>query len=68
MNFKRFFKMMVTDPNSSDGLLIRAEKLDEEYNKTKNESYFYMAEILRELSLKKLTPYENKRWIKENVR
>ena len=68
MNIKRFFEMMFTAPNSSRGILIRAEKLVEEWEKTDNEKYRNLAKIYVELSKKNWTPKKNKQWIKENTR
>ncbi len=68
MNIKRFLEMMVTRPNSSKGILIRAEKLAEEWKKTGNENYKHMARIYAELASKNWPPWKNKQWIKENIR
>ena len=68
MNVKRFLEMMTTTPNSSKGILIRAEKLAEEWKKTGNENYRYMAKIYAELASKNWPAWKNKQWIKENIR
>ena len=68
MNIKRFFEMMITLPNSSKGVLIRAEKLVEEYKKTGDESFILMAKVYAELASKNWPPWKNKQWIKENIR
>lgn len=68
MNIKRFFEMMVTRPNSSKGVLIRAEKLGEEWKKTGNENYKNMARVYAELASKNWPAWKNKQWIKENIR
>ena len=67
MNIKRFFEMMINTPNSSKGIIIRAEKLLEEYNKTGNENFKHLAKIYAELASKNWPTWKNKQWIKENV-
>lgn len=68
MNIKRFLEMMVTPPNSSKGILIRAEKLAEDWKKTGNENYRNMARVYAELASKNWPTWRNKQWIKENIR
>ena len=68
MNWRRFLKMMVTDPNSPDGLIIRAEKLEEDYLKTNDESFFQYARVLRELASKNWPTSHNREWIRKNLR
>ena len=60
--------MMFNAPNSSRGLIIRAEKLAEEWEKTGNENYKNLAKSYIELSKKNWPPKKNKQWIKENTR
>lgn len=72
MNIRRCFKMMVTNPNSIDGLTIRAELLEEKAYKVKTdkeaEKLLLYAEVLRRLSEKGMSPLDNKIWIKNNLR
>lgn len=64
--------MLFTPPNSSEGLIIRAEMLEEDAEKLEDvelaEKKFLYAEVLRQLASKKLTSRENKEFIKENMR
>ncbi len=68
MSLKRFLRMMVTNPNSSNGLILRAEKLEEDGRKENNENYILYAKVLRELASKNLPVHENRKWIRENLR
>ena len=68
MNVKRFLEMMMTRPNTSKGVLIRAEKLAEEWKNTGNENFLHMAKIYAELASKNWPTWKNKQWIKENIR
>jgi len=65
-------RMLFTPPNSSEGLIIRAEMLEEDAEKLEDvelaEKKLLYAEVLRQLASKKLTSRENKRFIKENMR
>lgn len=67
----RFLRFMFINPNSSEGLIIRAEILEEDAEKTDGrdrDSYIMYARVLRELSLKKWSPEQNKEFIRENMR
>ncbi len=72
MNFRRMLKMLVTFPNSSEGLIIRAEMSEEKAEKEKDteraERMFLYAKVLRELASKNLTTGENKEFIKKHLR
>lgn len=72
MNFRRLLRMLLCAPNSSKGLIIRAERLEDRSRKERNaelsENGYLYAEILRQLAGKKLTPRENEKFIEENVR
>lgn len=70
-NVLRFIKFMFINPNSSEGLIIRAELLEEDAEKLDGrdrESYIMYARVLRELSLKNWSIKQNKDFIKENMR
>lgn len=72
MNLRRILKMVYTPPNSSAGLIIRAEILEDSTKKMRDaeliEKTFLYAEVLRQLAAKKLTPAENRNFIAENLR
>ena len=72
MNVKRLFRMLVTTPNSSAGLIIRAERLEESTTKMSNhdliESTLLYAEVLRNLAAKGWSSFENRKFIRENLR
>lgn len=73
---KRFFRMMLSNPNSPRGLIIRAEILEEHANDAVNqyvdaencEKQLLYAKCLRELAKKKLSPGENKDFINKYMR
>lgn len=70
LNYRRLIEIF-TDPNSPRGLAIRAEKLEEDAEKTdgrSREGMLMYARLLRELALKDWSPAKNKRWINENMR
>jgi len=71
MTIKKLLWMTFTNPNSPDGLIIRAEKLEEEAEKIDGEfreNMILYARALRELALKDFSPAQNKQWIRENLR
>lgn len=71
MNIRRFLKMLVTAPNSSAGLIIRAETLEEAAEKTDGydrEGSIMYAKVLRELSAKNWSVAKNKEFIRKNLR
>lgn len=71
MSLKRFIRMMITNPNSPEGLIIRAEKMEEEAEKLDGEfreKMILYARVLRELALKEFSPAQNKQFIRENLR
>ena len=73
---KRFFRMMLSNPNSPKGLIIRAEILEERANDAVNqyvdaegcEKQLLYAKCLRELAKKQLSPRANKLYINKNFR
>jgi len=71
MNIKRFLKTLVTDPNSSEGLMMRSEEMrehgDKEMNPAQKEKDYLYAEVLIELARQKWPPGKNKAFIKENL-
>jgi len=65
--------MLTTGPNSSQGLLLRAEILEEQAEMTHGgirdaEKLYRYANVLRELSAKNWTPRRNEEFIKKNLR
>ncbi|MBA7490891.1 hypothetical protein ES702_01434 [subsurface metagenome] len=61
---------MITNPNSSKGLILRAESLEKKAEKIdgeKREKMLLYARCFRELSLKNLTIFENKQFINNNL-
>lgn len=67
----RFLKFVFINPNCSEGLIIRAEILEEDAEKLDGidrESYIMYARVLRELSLKNWSVKQNKDFIRENMR
>ena len=71
MNLKRWIKFLYIDPNSSEGLIIRAEMLEEEALKPKTpnpRALILYATVLRELASKGWNNSKNKQFIKENLR
>ncbi len=71
MKIPRWIKFLYTDPNSPKGLVIRAEKMEEEAEKLDGEPREKMilyARVLIELALKDFSPAQNKQWIRENLR
>ncbi len=72
MNWKRWIKFLYVNPNSPEGLIIRAEKIEEEAEKADNheerESYLLYGELLRQLASQNRSIWYNKKWIKENLR
>ncbi len=71
MKLPRWVHFLFTNPNSPKGLLIRAEKLEEEAEKLDGEARekrILYARVLSELALKDFSPAQNKQWIKENLR
>lgn len=71
MSLKRWVKFLFTDPNCPEGLVIRAEKLEEEAEKLdggSRENMILYARVLRELALKNFSPAQNKQFIRENLR
>ena len=73
MGLKRFLKMLFVTPNSAQGLIYRAELLEERAESMHDgirdsEKLYRYASILRELSAKNWTPRRNKEFIKENLR
>ena len=71
MNIKRFLKQFITDPNSSEGLMMRAEEMrengDKELDPELQENCYLYAEVLIELARQKWPPGKNKAFIKENL-
>ena len=72
MNLKRFLKQFVTDPNSSEGLRMRAEVMREAGDKEqdpqqKEKSYLY-AEVLVAVAENNWPVWKNKEFIRENLR
>lgn len=71
MNLKRLLWMPFINPNSPDGLIIRAERLEEDAEKLDGElreNMIRYARVLRELALKGWVPAQNKAFIRENLR
>jgi len=71
MNIKKLLWMTFTNPNSPHGIIIRAEKLEDEAEKTDGElreNMILYARVLRELASKDFSPAKNKQWIRENLR
>jgi hypothetical protein len=66
--FLHLWKMMNTAPNSPEGLIIRAERLEEFYKSGGRDNYLLMANCLRELAKKGWPAWKNRKWIKENLR
>lgn len=66
-----WFKMFIIDPNSSEGLRMRARKLEEDAGKPENtqyaENFMLLAEIYREIAAKNWPSWKNKQWIKEHI-
>jgi len=64
-------KQFITDPNSSEGLMMRAEAMrengDKEQDPKQQEKSYLYAEVLIELARHKWTPDKNKAFIKENL-
>ena len=61
---------MTMDPNSSDGLVIRAEMMEEDAEKLdgkRRESKLTYARLLREISLKNWTVKKNREFISKNM-
>ena len=71
MNIKRFLKEFVTDPNSSEGLRLRADHMkelgDKEPNLKQKEKNYLYAEVLIALAQKEYPSWKNKQLIKENL-
>lgn len=71
MNLRRLFELMVTDVNSPRGLVIRAEKMEEDAEKVDGpvrRHYLLYARVLRELALKDFSPVQNKAFIRNYLR
>ena len=71
MNIKRFLKQFITDPNSPEGLIMRAEVLEEtaikEDPQQQEKTYLY-AEVLRQLAAQNKPVEYNRRFIHEHLR
>lgn len=71
MSLSKRVRLLFTAPNSPEGLVIRAEIMEEETEKldgeTKEKMILY-ARVLRELALKGFSPAQNRAFIRENLR
>ena len=67
MGFKRNMRKLLVHPNSTEGLIIRAQDMEDEALKIENanvkENFILYAKMLRELSKKNLTNDENAKFI-----
>lgn len=72
MNWRRWIAYLTVDVNSSKGLIIRAEKLEETAEKTRDanqaDKFYLYAEVLRLIASKNYPPYKNKSLIDEYLR
>ncbi len=71
MKIKRFLRQFITDPNSSEGLMMRAESMrehgDKESDSKAQEKCYLYAEVLVEIARQKWSSNKNKQFIKENL-
>ena len=68
MNLGRLLEIFLTNPNSSKGLIMRAEMLEEDSKDQTSElkvTYHLYARGLRMIAEKKLSVQENKKQVKE---
>ncbi len=71
MKLSRWVQFLFTDPNSPEGLVFRAEKMEEDAEKLDGEgreNKILYARVLRELALKDFSPAQNRHFIRENLR
>ncbi len=71
MKIPRWIQFLYTYPNSPKGLVIRAEKLEEDAEKLDGEfreNMILYARVLRELALKEFSTTQNRQFIRENLR
>lgn len=71
MSLTNWVKFLFIDPNSPKGLVIRAERLEEDAEKLDGEfreNMILYARVLRELALKEFSPAQNRQFIRENLR
>jgi len=71
MNIKRFLKQFIIDPNSSEGLMMRAEHMrelgDKETDPKQKEKNYLYAEVLVAVAQKNWPSWKNKQFIHENL-
>jgi hypothetical protein len=60
--------MFVTNPNSPQGLIFRAELLEERFKLMGQDQYLFYAYALREIAAKKYPAWKNKELIKKYLR
>ncbi len=72
VNWRRWIKFLYVNPNSPEGLIIRAEKIEGDAEKADNHeerrSYLLYGELLRQLAYQNRSIAYNRKWIKENLR
>lgn len=71
MKMPRWVQFFLTDPNSPEGLVVRAEKMEEDAEKLDGEgreNKILYARVLRELALKGFSSAQNRQFIRDNLR